>query len=266
MRRARLLETLGPLAGVSVVVTRPAMTAGALRRRIRELGGNALSLPGIALRASTDPKAARAALAAASTADVVVFVSPAAVKFAYALRPRLRFARGASVCTIGAATAGALARRGVRDVLFPRERQDSDGLLGLVELQKLRGKRVAVIGAPGGRELLAQALRARRARVAEIHVYQRTVPRYTRTQLAALEQTSAPLLTLLTSAEALANLRAHLPLHLFARLAAGELIISSERLAEVARRSLFANVHIATSPSPRDLLKAAEAALARHRL
>jgi len=70
----------------------------------------------------------------------------------------------------------------------------------------------------------------------------------------------------LTSAQILAALRAQLPLALFARLAEGELIVSSERLAQAARRSLFGNVHVAASPLPRDLLATAQQELARHRL
>lgn len=264
MATARLIDS-GPLAGASVVVTRPAAAAAALKRRIRAFGGVAIGLPGLALRRTDDADIARAALQQARTADVVIFVSPSAVKFAFALR-QLRFARGTLVCAIGPATAQALRRRGLRDVVFPRERQDSEGLLALPQLRPLRGKRVVLIGAPGGRELLAQTLRARRARVVAIAVYQRVAPRYSARQLAALESAAAPLLTLLTSAEALANLRAQLPLHLFARLAEGELVVSSTRLAELARRSLFVNVHVAASPLPRDLLAGAEQALARHRL
>jgi len=263
MSKLRLIEAMGPLAGASVVVTRPA--AAALKRQIRALDGSAIGLPGFSLRATDDVAAAKAALQQARAADLIVFASPNAVKFASALRA-LRFARHTRVCAVGAGTARALTRRGVRDVAFPRERQDSEGLLALAELQKLRGKRVAVIGAPGGRELLARTLRARRARVTAIHVYRRVAPRYTARQLAALQDATAPLLTLLTSAEALTNLRAQLPLHLFARLAEGELIVSSARLAQLARRSLFANVHVAASPSPRHLLAAAAQALARHRL
>jgi uroporphyrinogen-III synthase len=265
MPTARLIEVTGPLAGASVIVTRPAATASALRRRIRALGGNPIGLPGVVLHASADA-VAKKALVAARAADIAIFVSPAAVKFALRLNPKLRFARATQVCAVGAATALALARMGLRNVVFPHERQDSEGLLALPELAKLRGKRVALIGAPGGRELLAATLHARRARVTSVHVYRRAAPHYTMRQLAALEQTPAPLLTLLSSAEVLANLRAQLPLHLFVRLAAGELIVSSTRLAELARRSLFANVHVAASPAPRALLDAAQQALARHRL
>lgn len=267
MPEARLIEGSGPLAGASVIVTRPAASAGPLRRRIRTLGGVAIGLPGSVLRvASSDRAAIRAALAAARTADVAIFVSPAAVKFAFAALPKLRFSRSTRVCAVGAATARALHRRGIRNATWPHERQDSEGLLALPELDNLRGRRVALIGAPGGRELLAQTLRARRARLARVEVYRREAPRYSARQLAALEQAQAPLLLLVSSAEALANLRAALPLHLFARLAAGEIVVSSERLAGFARSSLFANVHVATGPAPMDLLNAASAALARHRL
>lgn len=263
---ARLRAGIGPLAGATLVVTRPSATAQGLKRRIRSLGGTALGLPGMSLRAIAERGPARTALAAARSADVVVFVSPAAVRFAFEVHPGLRFARASLVCAIGAATARALARRGLPRVLWPRQRQDSEGLLALPELAHLRGKRVALIGAPGGRDLLAQTLRERRAKLTHIHVYTRAAPRYNRAQIGALEHASAPLVTLLSSADVLANLRATLPLDLFARLAAGELVVSSERLAAAARASLFANVHIAASALPADLLGAARAALARHRL
>jgi hypothetical protein len=44
------------------------------------------------------------------------------------------------------------------------------------------------------------------------------------------------------------------------------LIVSSLRLAMVARASLFTSVHIAASPSPSDLIVSACGALAQHRL
>jgi len=254
------------LGGASVVITRPSGSAQNLRRRVTALGGKPIGLPALVLRAVQDRAAAVRDLRAARRADVVVFVSPVAVKFAFALDPRLRFARTTRVCAIGAATARALHRRGLSGVLWPRERQDSEGLLALPELGPMRGRQVALIGAPGGRDLLASALRARHARVAAVHVYARGAPRFTPRQLAALEQTRPPLITLLSSAEALDNLRASLPLPLYGRLAAGELVVSSERLAAAARAALFANVHVAASALTSDLLAGAQIALARHRL
>ncbi len=91
-------------------------------------------------------------------------------------------------------------------------------------------------------------------------------PRFRRDQLSLLENADTPLITLITSEEILDNLRAVLPLPLFGKLAGGELVVSSVRLAMAARRSLFGSVHIAASPAPGDLLRTACGALAHHRL
>ena len=253
------------LAGATVVVTRPAASAEPIKRRVRQLGGSVLSLPGTTLRKADDAKATKAALTAARASDIVVFVSPAAVKYAFAL-VNLRFPRTTLVCAMGEATARALRRRGVKKVLAPTESQNSEGLLALPELHRLRGKRVSIIGAPGGRELLAVTFKSRKARVQAIHVYRRMPPRFRRDQLSAVENAESPLITVITSQEILDNLRAVLPLPLFGKLAAGELVVSSTRLAMAARRSLFGSVHIAASPAPADLLRAACGALAHHRL
>jgi uroporphyrinogen-III synthase len=255
-----------PLAGAAVVITRPSATAAGLRRRVRALGAVSLALPGVALRGADDPQAARSALRAARTADVVVFTSPAAVRYAFALEPGLCFRRSTEVCSPGAATARALVRRGIPGVSWPRARQDSEGLLRLPALRAVRGRRVVLIGAPEGRELLARSLRRRGARVEPVMVYRRVAPRYTKRQLDALAQAPEPLITLLTSAAALDHLRAELPPALYARLVAGELVVSSQRLACKARDAGFGHVQLAASPAPADLVRAACAALARHRL
>jgi uroporphyrinogen-III synthase len=259
-------ETHLPLLGATVVVTRPASSSQALKRRIRQLGGTAIGLPGVSLRGADDKRAIKAALLQARDGDIVVFVSPSAVNYAFVIHPALRFPRSTLVCAIGAATDRALRRRGVKNVLWPRDAQTSEGLLALPELQRLRGKRVTIVGAPGGRDLLAQGMTSRKARVAQVHVYRRQAPRFRRDQLDAIEAASTPLITLLSSQEVLENLRAALPLAVFGKLAAGELVVSSLRLAMVARASLFTSVHIAASPSPEDLVRAACGALAHHGL
>ncbi|MFT3790604.1 MAG: uroporphyrinogen-III synthase [Rudaea sp.] len=254
------------LAGAAVVVTRPAASAGALKRRIAARGGAPLGLPGVGIRAIEDAAAARGALRTARDADLAIFVSPNAVRHAFALLPALRFARATQVCAVGHATARALARHGVRNAIAPAQRQDSEGLLALPALADLRRRRVALIGAPGGRELLPAALRARGAMLQSIHVYRRAAPRWDRRHFAALENAAPPLLTLLSSADVLSRLERGLPPRLFARLVEGECVASSPRLAHAARAAGFARVHIAASAGTRDMIVAAEAALARHRL
>ena len=255
-----------PLTGASVVVTRPASDAHAMRARIRALGGEPVGLPGIRIRAADDTRAAAASLQAARNADLVVFVSPNAVKFAMKIAPALRFARTTRICAIGSATAKSLVRAGFKNVVWPVDQQTTEGLIALPELKGLRGRAITLIGAPGGRDLLAQTLKSRNARVQHVYVYRRTKPSFRQTQLEALDAAPTPLITLLSSAEVLENLRESLPLPAFGKLAAGELVVSSLRLAELARASLFGRVHIAHSPAPDDLIRAACGALTQHRL
>lgn len=255
-----------PLEGATVVVTRPSGSSAALKRRATVLGAVALSLPGVGVRVVEDTAAARTELRSARDADIAIFISPNAVRHAFALLPALRFARATRVCAVGRATAQALERRGVRGVIWPSARQDSEGLLALPEFAHISRCRVVLIGAPGGRDVLATTLRERRAVPQSIHVYRRAPPRWNRRHFEALDKATTPMLTLLSSAEVLAHLKRGLPPHLFAKLTASECVVSSLRLAHAAREAGFERVHIAASAGSNDLLAAAEMALAQHRL
>ena len=130
----------------------------------------------------------------------------------------------------------------------------------------MRGRRIALVGAPGGRDLIGPTLRRRGAKVEAIHVYRREPPRLTRRHFDALAAADDPLITLLSSGEALANLVAALPPPLLARLRAQTIVVSSARLAAAARAAGFGAIVPAASAAPRDLLAGAAHALARHRL
>jgi len=237
------------LRGRVVVITRPAGTASALVRQVQARGGVPLRLPGLALRAAPDVAAAREGLRAALADEVVVFISPAAVRHAAALLP-LRTT--AVVLAVGQGTARALRRHGIT-AAAPR-RQDSEGLLELPALQALRGRSVALIGAPGGRGVLREQLAARGAQLRELHVYHRAPPRLDRRHVAALLQLPASAQVLLSSAEALQNLQQGLPATAWARLCAATAVVSSERLAEAARAVGFRRIRVAASALAADLL------------
>lgn len=251
------------LAGATVVVTRPVSTAAPLVRRIRGLHGTPLSLPGFSLRALAP--AGLAERGATSRYDGWVFVSPAAVRYAFRAAPTLRIPPPALVCSVGAGTRRALARRGIASIA-PRQRVDSEGLLALPELADVRGRRFALVGAPGGRGLIAPTLRTRGAVVEAIYVYERVPPRWPRARLDALAHAADSLIALISSGEALANLVARLPADALARLRRQMLVVSSARLAALARERGFEQVSVAASALPDDLIEAAQKALARHRL
>ncbi|PXV59173.1 uroporphyrinogen-III synthase [Dyella jiangningensis] len=240
------------LDGRTVVITRPAGTGSPMARKVRSLGGLPLLLPGLSLRAVDGPEVAAAVRAALGDA-LLVFTSPAAVRFAARLVP---LTTQATVLAVGKGTARALARLGIH-ALVPPGHQDSEGLLAHPALAKLEGRRVALIGAPGGRGVLRDELAARGARLREVHVYRRAAPRWQRRQLDAVRPLPAESRVLLSSAEALENLRLGLPGDVFAQLRRAVAVASSERIAVAAREAGFTRIVIADSALSEHLLAAA---------
>ncbi|MGH8211824.1 MAG: uroporphyrinogen-III synthase, partial [Rhodanobacteraceae bacterium] len=184
--------------------------------------------------------------------DFLVFTSPAAVRFAAKLSSVPARAR---VIAPGAGTAAALSRVGLDEVSIP-ERADSEGVLALPELRRVRGKRVGIVGAPGGRGLLQRELAARGARVVVAHVYRRVPARLDRRHLESLLRGRGPLYVPLSSVEALRNLMQILPGAARGKLLAGTAIASSARLQRVARNAGFARALRAESAHQGDLIAA----------
>lgn len=260
------LHSASALAGATIVLTRTADSAASLRSRVQARGGRVVCVPGLSLRAATDAGPLRKRVQAAmNLAHAAIFISPAAVRFAFRLLPALAGMQPARVFAVGAGTQRALARHCVR-ALAPEGRSDSEALLALPELADVRDRRIVLIGAAGGRDLLALTLAARGAQIETMHVYQRAPPRLLQRHFDGLAHAADPLLMLISSAAALTHLVALLPTALLARLRRQTLVVSSARLAAIAREKGFAQICVAASASPDDLLDAAQKALTRHRL
>lgn len=243
-----------PLRNVTVVITRPAGTAGPLARRVRKLGGIPVSVPGLSLRATEDAFNVDEALRRALDGDVLVFTSPAAVRFAADVLP---LATRATVIAVGRGTARALKTASVPDVRFPETSQNSEGVLSLPELAAVTGKRVALVGAPGGRGVIREQLALRGAVLEDIHVYHRVAPRIDRRHIDPLLKLSRRSAVLLSSAEALDHLRRALIAPAWRKLVQAVAVVSSERLRDIALEAGFERVAVARSALPTDLLEAA---------
>lgn len=240
-------------SGIHVVLTRPVGQATAWARSVRNNGGRPVLLPGLSLHRVSDEALAREALLQALAADVLLFTSPAAVRHAAALAP-LR--TDAYVCSVGPGTARALHRHGVATVAVPA-RQDSEGVLALPGLQALSDLNVALVGAAGGRGLLRQALTQRAHHFVEVHVYRRGAARLSSKHIAAVRALDADDIVLLSSGEALDNLHAGLPADAWQRLQACRLVVSSERLRELAAAAGFRRIAVAPAAGRDDMLAAA---------
>jgi uroporphyrinogen-III synthase len=158
----------GPaLAGLTILVTRPAGQAEGLCAGIRAAGGEAIAWPAIEIRALDETAPVERSLAAGPAPDWIIFISRNAVRHGLA-----RIPDGPRVAAIGPATAAALEEAGLAPDLTAA-RPDSEGLLAAPELANVEGRRFVIVRGVGGRETLAATLRARGATVGYEEVYRR---------------------------------------------------------------------------------------------
>lgn len=165
------------LAGLRVVITRPATQATDLQTRLEQAGARALRFPLLAITGPADPAAARDALAHLDEVDLMIFVSPNAVRYGLEQLPAEGLPDKLLVGCVGQGTARALQQHtGRQPDLIPHTGHDSEALLALPPLQQVSGKQILIVRGAGGREHLAESLRARGAQVRYAEVYRRVKP------------------------------------------------------------------------------------------
>ncbi|MGS1077442.1 uroporphyrinogen-III synthase [Pseudoxanthomonas beigongshangi] len=250
----------GKDAGWYVISLRPQGAHDALRRAATRRGAALLALSPwrIAVRDDDD---ARAALARALDAGLVLFTSPAAVAAAARLRP-LQARADQIWLAVGSGTARALHRQGIPRVGAPA-RMDSEGLLALPELQSIAGRRIGFVTAPSGRNVLAPGLEARGAELERADVYARVDVPLSHRSVQALDRLRAPACVLISSGGALERVMAHLPAEARAKLLRMPAIAASERLAEQAALGGFSRIVLAAGPRNSQLLDSAASAVMR---
>lgn len=195
------------LNGLGVLVTRPAGQADELCTAIEAAGGRAVRFPVIEI-VPRDPDAVRRDAARLPAPDIAVFVSANAVRYG------LGYVAGARVAAVGPATVATVRAAGRRVDIRPPAGFDSEHLLTAPELQSVAGLAVRILRGNAGRELLAETLRGRGARVDYLPVYSRRRPDMNAATLSRLETDWAAggigAVTVM-SVESLANLLAMLP-------------------------------------------------------
>ena len=171
------MNPTGPLAGKTIVVTRPQAQAGPLAAAIAAQGGQLLIFPLLEIGPAADPQPLATAVARLADYSLAVFISPNAVAYALpAILARGSWPAGLMPAAVGQGTVRALAAHGVTGCIAPCERFDSEALLALPELGAVDGKKIAIFRGDGGRELLAETLRARGAEVDCVTCYRRSGP------------------------------------------------------------------------------------------
>jgi len=197
-----------------VIVTRPAAQAAAWVEQLLARGIDAVALPLIGIAPAEDAGPVMAAWGTLARHALAVFVSPNAVEEFFALRPGgTTWPAGTLAGSVGPGSTQALIRHGVPRGLIAEpaaesEQFDSEGLWRSLEARDWRGRSVLIVRGDGGREWLADTLRAQGADVGFVAAYRRVVPALDSPLLdEAIAHPSAHL-WFFSSSEAIGNLQA----------------------------------------------------------
>lgn len=224
------------LAGLAVIVTRPARQAERLVQLLQDHGATAIAFPTLAIEPVTlDETQRRACMLDAF--DWIIYTSANAVEHSI---PQLGRPGKSRVGAIGRATARALADAGITvdAVPEPGSASDSEGLLAHPGLAGPAGKRILIVKGVGGRDVLRAGLAARGADVSAVEVYRRIRPTPSRQALDELGRASeaGTVVATVTSSEVLESLLAMAPAEHYPWLRDAPLLVPGDRVAAEARR------------------------------
>lgn len=196
------------LKGLHIAVTRPVDQAASAYEAIYYHGGKAMLFPLIAISPLPDYREFEQTIAALEQADWAIFISTNAVDNAM---PRIlkkfgNVPENLKFAAIGHQTAKQLALYGIHKVLTPHTRFDSETLLALAEMHDVANETVIIFRGVGGRDILAETLKARGANVIFAECYCRINPQTDTQLLNTLWQQGQLDAVIVTSSEAMRNL------------------------------------------------------------
>jgi uroporphyrinogen-III synthase len=222
-----------PLAGLVVVVTRPAAQAARFAGLVTAAGAQPLLLPTLEIETVELDADARSRLVP-DAFDWTIYTSANAVDSSLRQLPRPQRTK---VAAVGRATARTLEQHGIAVSAVPSTTADSEGLLELECFADLRGRRVLILKGRGGRTLLREELARRGAEVVLGDVYERRRAEATPGALEELRRAcdAGRAVIAATSAEVLAALLDLAPAERCPRLRDAALLVPGERVAAAAR-------------------------------
>lgn len=228
-----------------ILVTRPAHQAENLCNLIHENNGVPIHFPTIAIiPIILDSNEIEPLLICA---DGFIFTSTNAVR-CYCSQlddAKMRDLKNKSCLAIGQATAQALKTVGLNVDLMPLHGYNSEALLALTALQNVSQKNIVIVRGENGREMLAETLKNRGAKVSYQNVYRREIPPIDGTEIL---QEKLDFITI-TSGEAIENLVKMLPESQYDLLKKIPLIVVSERIQTIAKNLGFETIALAQMPS-----------------
>ena len=187
-----------------IVITRPSHQTSEIKSLVNEHQGHPIEFPLLEIQSKSQNETFQHTVLKLEDYDWAIFISSNAVQFGmpavknafHTLPESIKFA------AIGPSTQKALKLFDVRDVLIPEENFDSEGLLATSEMNDIQNKKIVIFRGEGGRETLAETLRARGAEVIYAECYPRTFPQTNLDLLKAFSEKIHISAILITSSEA----------------------------------------------------------------
>ena len=236
-------------------MTRPEHQAGRLCELIEGQKWNAIRFPTLKIQAINNSKI-KQQIEEIDQHQWLIFISANAVNFALRANDgKIDPFSKISVIAIGKATEKALQSAGLPVTLVPEQHFNTEGLLATPEMLQISGQSCLIVRGQGGREILADTLKARGAVVEYMEVYSRTIPANNESvaidQL--LEHEKINIITL-TSGDALKNLLTMTSVEQHKKLQKVPTVVISDRIKELAEKSGFKTVAVTKEPSDRAII------------
>ena len=244
-----------PLAGLGVLVTRPAHQASEFILQLQMAGAETFALPAmeiqpLSLNASTQQRLQK------TDYQLVIFISANAVLYGLPVLQHLIQKPTTKIAAIGGRTAHTLQAQGLAVDLRAHTGQTSEDLLALPALQKnvIAGTSVLIVRGQGGREVLSLTLQSRGALVNYAEVYTGNRPQSDTQWLANLWRQQRIHIVCVTSNAVLENLY-HMLQHYNDPLLNTVLLVPGERCKQLAQTLRFKKIIQATSACDNDMLQ-----------
>jgi uroporphyrinogen-III synthase len=188
MGEERNHESIAPLAGWRILVSRAREQAGALSSGLRALGADVYEIPFIEIRPPRSYKSLDESLKLIAEYEWLILTS---VNGVHAMFERMallnvpkRVLSHLNIAAIGPATRKAIEQEGLKVLVTPREYVAESVVESLSE--KVRGKRVLLCRAKIARDVIPRELRRMGAFLDVVEAYETVVPQSSRVELRAL--------------------------------------------------------------------------------
>lgn len=224
------------LNGLTVLVTRPQQQVKPLCEMLHKAGANVIVFPVIDIVPIDQQHWLTVDLC---NLNFMIFVSRNAVEHFVAARQDFTYG-GITVVAMGAGTAAGLQEHGIQADIQPPAPAGSESLLAMPEFNSVKDKKILIVRGEGGRELLADTLAARGAKIDYIEVYRRCLPSIDKEKIAQAKTAECVVITSIMGLDNLCTLIKS------DDLKNKWLIVLSERIKQYAIQKDFLQVMVAT--------------------